>query len=238
MRSALALVSVLVFAGARVHAAPEVHASEARSYVGVHTAGYSTVGGETQLFAAQRASLGAALAGPLRLRADALLGRFTSDAWLGHGALRAYLRLPGHSVGASYGYARLTGGIFSQTLALHGEVYETDLLTVVGSLGIEKKSLGDDLKFGEILLRIYAGDRWVLSPGASYAVSQLKQTRADILLRGEWTCLSSRALSLAVFAQYGGNLYTRASLGVIVYFDGEGALLRERRDALSAARFD
>lgn len=236
MRKLVALAVAL--SSVPAHAAPEVHAIEARSYAGVHTADYSTVGGETQLFVAERASLGATLVGPLRLRGDALLGRFSSDAWLGQGALRAYLRFPRHSLGASYGYARLTGDLSSQMLALHGEVYEADFLTVVGSFGVEKKSFGDDLGFAEILLRIYPSGRWVISPGASYAVSELKQTRADIILRGEYTFLSSRAWSLAAFAQYGGNLYTRATLGVTLYFDGESALERERRDAFCAARFD
>jgi hypothetical protein len=236
MRRGVALAVLL--GSAHVQAAPEVHAIEARSYAGVHTADYSTVGGDTQLFVAERASLGATLAGPLRLRADALLGRFSSNAWLGQGALRAYARSSRYSLGASYGYARLTGDLSSQMLAVHGEVYEADFLTVVGSVGVEDKRFGDDLGFAEILLRIYPSERWVLSPGASYAVSDLKQTRADILLRGEWTFLSSQALSLAVFAQYGGNLYTRAALGLTLYFDGDRPVVRERRDAWCAARFD
>jgi hypothetical protein len=228
----------ILLAAAPLHAAPELHAIEARSYAGVHTADYSTVSGETQMFAAERASLGATLLAPLKLRLDGMLGHFSEGSWLGQGALRAYLRLPSHSVGVSYGYARITGGIHSQVLALHGEAYEAEWLTVTSSFGIEKKSFGDDLGFAELFFRIYPSERWVLSPGASYAVSNLKQTRADIVLRGEWTCLSSRALSLALFAQYGGNVYTRASLGITVYFDGESSGSRDRRDALSGARFD
>jgi hypothetical protein len=236
VKSAPAIAMLL--AAVPVHAAPELHAIEARSYVGVHTADYSTVSGETQVFAAERASLGATLIAPLHFRLDGLLGRFSEGSWLGQAALRSYLRLPSHSIGVSYGYARLSGGIDSQLLALHGEAYEAEWLTVTSSFGVEKKSFGDDLGFAELFLRIYPSERWLLSPGASYAVSSLKQTRADIVLRAEWTCLTSRALSLALFAQYGGNVYTRASLGISVYFDGESAGNRDRRDALSGARFD
>jgi hypothetical protein len=233
-----ALVTALLLSCASAHAAPELHAIEARSYLGAHASDYSTVGGKTELFGAERASLGATLFDPLKLRLDGLLGRFSEGTWVGQGALRAYVRLPHHGIGASYGYTRLTGGIFGQMLALHGEAYEADWLTVTSSLGFEKKNFGEDLGFAELVLRLYPSERWVLSPGASYAVSRLKQTRADILLRGEWTFLSSRELSLALFAQYGGNLYTRASFGLTLYFDGDGSAVRERRDALCAARFD
>jgi len=232
------LLAGLLLAAEPVTAAPEIHPIEARSYAGVHTADYSTLGGKTESFFAERVGVGATLAEPLRLRVDGLLGRFAEGTWVGQGAIRPYLRFSRFSVGASYGYARLSGGIDSQLLALHGEVYEAPWLTVSSSFGLEKKNFGDDLGFAEIFLRLYPSQRWLLSPGASYAVSELKQTRADIVLRGEWSFWSSRALSAAAFAQWGGNSYTRASLGISLYFDGDSAAGRDRRDALSAARFD
>jgi len=232
------LSTVLLLWPSAVGATPSLYPIEARSYVGAHAADYSTVGGKTEAFFGERASVGASLSDPLRLRIDGLVGRFSEGTWVGQGAVRPYLRFSRYALGASYGYSRLSGGIYSHMLALHGEVYDAEWLTVTSSFGVEKKSFGDDLGFAELVLRIYPSERWVLAPGASYAVSELKQTRADILLRGEWTFWTSRALSAAAFAQWGGNLYTRASLGVSLYFDGDTPAVRERRAALGAARFD
>jgi hypothetical protein len=232
------LLAALLLVAEAASAGPELHPLELRSYGGLHVADYSTVGGGTETFLAERASVGGRLVGPLRLRVDGLFGRFSEGTWVAAGAFRPYVRLASYSLGASYGYTRLRGGIHSHMLALHGEAYEAAWLTVSGSVGRELKSFGDDLGFAELWLRTYPSERWVLAAGASYAVSNLKQTRADILLRGEWTFWSSRALSAAAFAQWGGNLSTRAAVGISLYFDGDGAAVRERRDALATARFD
>ncbi|MFT3917055.1 MAG: hypothetical protein QM704_24100 [Anaeromyxobacteraceae bacterium] len=204
---------------------------------GVYRADYSTVGGRTQGFAAAQLSLGVPLPGPLRLRVDALGGRFGQGEWVGSGALRAYAWLGRFVAGASWGHTELQGGIRSDTFALHGEVEEEPWLRVVGSVGLERKSFGDDLRFWELFLRLYPSDRWFASAGVSYAVSQLKQTRADVVLRGEWTAHRGTSTSLAVYAQYGGNLYTKAALGVVLYLDGLPAAGRDRREALAGARF-
>lgn len=204
---------------------------------GLYRADYSTVGGQTRGFGAAQLSLGVPLPGPLRLRVDALGGRFGQGEWVGSGAVRAYAWMGRFVAGASWGHTELQGGIRSDTFALHGEVEEEAWLRVVGSVGVERKSFGDDLRFWELFLRLYPSDRWLASAGVSYAVSDLKQTRADVVLRGEWAAVEGRSSTLACYAQYGGNLYTKVAVGLVLYLDGLPASARDRREALAGARF-
>lgn len=223
-------------------AVPPVRLLEVRGYAGLHSSGYSTVDGETQAFYATRASLGASLAPRVKLRLDGLLGQFSSGPAAAASALRAYYQDARFALGASAGYAWLEGGLTSYTLALHAERYEHSWLTVSSSMGLERKSLGDDLRFAELALRLYPSSSLLVSTGFSYAVSSLKQTRADILVRVEHTFgdpgVKGPRLAPSLYAQWGGNLYTKAAIGLAFTFDGLTPAARERRDDLSAARFD
>lgn len=235
-----AALLVLAMTGA-ARAEPSVRPIEARAYAGVHTSDYATVNASSGAFVATRASLGATFVespdAAMRARVDGLFGHLSPGDLAGAAALRLYAQTPRFLLGASYGHTRI-GGLEGHLVALHGEVYETSLMTVTSSFGFEKRSFGDDLKFGEVFLRFYVGDRVVLTPGASYAVTAIKQTRADVILRAEWTFLASRTLSLAAYAQYGGNIFTRALAGLTLSFDGLPPVRRERRDGLTMARFD
>ena len=114
---------------------------------------------------------------------------------------------------------------------------EEPWLRVTGGAGLEKKSFGDDLLFWELFLRLYPSERWLASVGVSYAVADVKQTRADLVVRGEWTFLAGRSASAALYGQWGGNLYTKLGGGLVVYLDGRTPAERDRRDGLSNARF-
>jgi hypothetical protein len=212
---------------------------EVRSYAGFHSQDYSTQGaGDTLGFAGARASLAVGDLGPARLRVDGLVGAFSDGPAAGAGAARVYTAEGRWRFGASAGYGALSGGLHTTTLAGHFEVAEADWLTVTSSAGVQLESFGDDVGFAELILRLYPHRRWMISPGASYAASNLKQTRADILIRGEHAAPLGSAATLGIWAQYGGNLYTRASAGLTLYFDGWTYAERDRRDALYSARFD
>jgi hypothetical protein len=212
---------------------------ELRGYSGVHSSDYSTVGGRTEGFLAARSSLGVTLSGPWQARLDGLYARFSkTHVNASEVAGRFYWHGEQLLLGAAYTYTWLDGGIRSDTVALHAEVYEAPFLTVTSSIGVERKNLGDDLWFCEIFTRLYLGENWLLTPGASYAVSSINQTRADIVLRGEWRFARGSYASTAVFVQYGGNLFSKAAAGITLYFDGLSYREREHRDGLYGARFD
>jgi Lipid A 3-O-deacylase (PagL) len=221
---------------------PRVRLLEVRGYAGLHSAGYSTVDGATQAFYATRASLGASLSLRVKLRLDGLLGQFSSGPAAAASALRAYYQDARFALGASAGHAWLEGGLTSETFALHAERYEHSWLTVASSVGLERKSFGDDLRFAELALRLYPTSSHLISAGFSYAVSSLKQTRADILVRVEHvfgdTSAKGPRLAPSLYVQWGGNLYTKAAIGLAFTFDGLTPAARERRDGLFAARFD
>ncbi len=211
---------------------------EVRAYGGLHSSGYSTLDGGTEAFFATRASVGAQLGVHWRLRLDGLVGQFSSGSATAAGALRAYYRDRRGALGVSAGGAWLEGGITSETFAVHLERYEASWLTATSSLGVERRSFGDDLRFAELMLRAYPSEAWLVAPGFSYAVSSFKQTRADIVLRVERSLGALGGMSPALYAQWGGNLYTKVAVGVAFTFDGLSRRERERRDGLFSARFD
>lgn len=212
------------------------HLMSTELVAGLHSAGYSTLSGGTQAFYGVQASLGA-LGPPVRLRVDALLGRFSGGTWAAEAAVRAYHQTSRYLLGASYGYTRLEGDLDGHMFSLHGEVYEERWLGVTSSFGLEKRNLDGDLAFGEILLRMYPADRVLLVSGVSYVSADIKQTRADVLMRAEWSPIAVGDFQWAFYGQYGGNLFTRVSLGVIVYCDRLPYVDRERREGLFGARF-
>jgi hypothetical protein len=211
---------------------------EMRSYAGVHTADYSTIGGGNDSFVAARTSLGFSVYDPLKFRLDGLFGRFGSGTLVGTGALRLYGQTERFAWGTGYQHVRLDSEIYSHVAMLHAEVYEGRMLTVVSSGGYEVKNFGDDIGFAELFLRLYPLPWLTTTVGASYAVSSLKQTRADIILRVEARVLALPNFQVNVFAQYGGNQFTRVQAGLSVYFDNLLHVERERRDGLFFARFD
>lgn len=223
-------------------AGERVRLLEVRGYGGLHSSGYSTLDGGTQGFFATRASLAASLAEHWRLRLDGLVGQFSSGEAAAAGALRAYYRDERVAVGASVGHAWLEGGLTSETFAVHVERYESSWLTATTSIGLERRSFGDELRFAELMLRTYPSQALLIAPGFSYAVSSLKQTRADIVLRVERSFGGRGGIlggvSPALYAQWGGNLYTKAAVGLAFTFDGLSRRERERRDGLFGARFD
>ena len=192
---AAALLALLVASGAPPPAAaddgPRVLSLEA--FGGLYRADYSTVGGATRAFTGGQLSLGTPLGERLRLRLDALGGRFGTGELVGSAALRAYARAGRFVLGGSWGHTELAGGIRSDTFALHGEVEEEAWLRVTGSAGLERKGFGDDLVFWELFLQLYPHPRWLASAGVSYAVTDVKQTRADLVFRAEWTAFAGRA---------------------------------------------
>lgn len=232
----VALLTAAPVAAAPLAASPGVRLLEWRAYGGIHTADYSTVDRGTELFSATRVSAGAN-ASFLGLRVDGLLGRL-GEVRTGIAAVRLYGSSERYLLGGSYTYTALTGGLTSHTLSLHGEVRETTWMRVTGTFGWETRRFGDPLLSGELFLRFYLGERWLLVSGVSYAVTDVKQTRADLVVRGEWTFAQVLGGSTAVFAQLGGNLFTRASVGLTLYFDADGYAAREQRDHLYGARFD
>jgi hypothetical protein len=207
------------------------------AFAGAHSAGYSTVGSDTQVLAGAQAGIGLPFAGPIRARSDLMVGHFATGETALVAAGRVYHQEARWLVGASYDYTFITGGIHSQRVALHGEVYEEAWFGVTSSFGVERPNFGDALGFGELFLRFYPMRTLLVWSGVSYAVSDLKQTRADILLHAEYAWELPGNVSLALYAQYGGNLFTKASAGVVLYLDALGYAARERRDGLFGARF-
>lgn len=235
--AALAVATLLHLAGVSGATRAEVEAVPVlvEGFVGAHEPGYSVVGGGDELAAGAAASGALTGLGPLAVQLD-LLGAQLGDVALGVGALRGFWRHRRGSLGASYARYQLEGGLSSDLLAAHAEVYEGDLLRVSLLAGYERVSLGDDRLVGELTLHITPRDDLAIRTGLSYVQAEIKQTRADIITRVEWALPWRGALTPTVYAQYGGNLLTKLSAGLVLYFGDAPLGVRERSRGLHGLR--
>lgn len=237
LAAALASVAALALAAPRAARADDTGLALLRveAFGGAHDAGYSTVGGGTSAFGGGLLSLALPAPGPVGAQADLLVGRFSSGerTWIGAG--RAWVRGGDGLLGLGYAHTDVAG-IASDQLALLAERYETPWLSVSATVGREWKSFPEDLYFAELFLHLYPGDRLAIATGVSYAQATIKQTRADVVTRLDWVAWAAPSHGLTLYLQYGGNLLTKASAGLVLTFDGLTPAVRERTRGLWSGR--
>lgn len=170
-------------------------------------------------------------------QADLLIGKFSGKERIIIGAYRIYYRTDNYLAGISYQHTDIES-IKSDMISLNGEVYKGNLLSVTGSSGYEFKNFGEDLIFAELFLNIYLKSNLMFSSGVSYAVAEIKQTRADIILKAEYIPVSFNNFSPVLFLEYGGNYLTKLAAGFKFYF-GEKKSLKQQHDTRGfySARF-
>lgn len=218
-------------------AATPTHVVKAETSVGYHSPDYSTLDGGAEVFAAETVAVVLPTPDWVGARLDVLGGALSGGTLLGGFNAHLYLNRRWGLAGLSVAQVWLSDDIHTTFFGLTGAVYEDELLSVCLNAGYEDHSFGQDLWFGELFLRLYPGDRWSFTPGVSYVPANLKQTRADILLRLEFIAMRSSDWSLGLYAQYGGNLFTKGSAGLTLYFDGTDMRTRDRTWGPAAPRF-
>lgn len=211
--------------------------ARAETTVGLHRADYSTIDDPTQTFVGEHLTIGYLTPSSIGVRGDVLVGTFENGTRVLSAAGHTYLNGDWGLVGLSIATIRLEGGITSDLFFVDGCVYEDSLLTTVLAAGYEKKNFGDDLIFAELYLRIYPLQRLLLAPGISYAQSEAKQTRADIIVRADYSAFQFLDWTLGIYAQYGGNLFTKLSGGITFYFDSLDYRERDRTTGPPGVRF-
>lgn len=206
-------------------------------FAGARADGYSTVTQASAAIAGVHASLEARLAARLAAQLDLLGGAFSDGQPASAAAGRLYYRDARTALGVSIGGAgqgdRLAGASYSGFV----ERYEDATLLVSVGVGYEHARDTEDRWFGELFLHLYPSERWLVVAGASYAEAAIKQTRADITMHVEYAAWQLGGTTLAGYLQYGGNLLTRASTGLVLYLDTVGYARRERTRGVHGLRF-
>jgi hypothetical protein len=228
---------VIHWVTASAYASDGLKLQKLETFGGIHQSDYSTVSGISTFVYGEQLSLTLPIPEPIGFRFDGLVGRFTEGVWVGEAAGHLYANTSRYLMGISYGRIQLQGGLRSNLFAMNAAIYEDTLMTVSWNVGYESKNFGDGLYFSELFLRLYVAPRWLLVPGVSYAQSEFKQTRADTMVRGEFLAFSGAAVSGTVYVQYGGNLFTKASVGFVLYFDNMGFRDRDMKSGPTNARF-
>ncbi len=225
--------------GARAIADPgaPVRVVRVELFGGAHGDGYSTVDTSGVAFGGLHASVEARLAGRFSAQLDAMAGAFASGAPAYAVAARGYYRDARFLLGASLGQTAIVDERSGQTAMLFAERYEDRALLVSAAIGYERKAAAPDLFVGELMLHMYPSSSTMLLAGFSYAHAEIKQTRADIVMRVEYAPFHVSGTTIAGYAQFGGNLFTRASLGVVLYVDQLSFAMRERTRGVHALRF-
>lgn len=202
-------------------------------FSGYHAQDYSTVDQKLPLFSGGQFDVWCGGAEGWGGQLDLMAGRYATSEWVGLAGAQVWRRGAAGLLGFGFVHTELEGGIRSEQIRLDGEVYEDDLVDLVAGVGWESKNFGDDIGFGEIYLRLHPTERLDLVSGFSYAPTGIKQTRADILFRADWDLARWAGKTFSVHGEFGGNLFTKASLGLVVRFDDlarlESARTRNRR---------
>lgn len=206
------------------------------AFGGAHATDYSTVRSEHPIVSGVEGSLLASTPTPLRLQLDALAGAFSADAWMWAVAPRIFVPWSTGLVGLSYTLTNLPPTLVGHRLALDTRFDEATWFSVSTCLGYEVLNPGEDLFFGELFVHVFPADRWMITSGFSYAHAKIKQTRADIVVRAEYTAWLGDASAVALYVNYGGNLLTKASLGLTFYFDALPTAERARNRGVFFSR--
>lgn len=230
-------IATFLAAGVTHSEAEPLHVVKAETSAGYHSPDYSTVGGAAQLFIGETLAATVPTPASFGARLDAMGGHLSGGTLVGGLNAHVYLNREWGLLGLSVARVWLSEGISTTFVGLTGSVYEDDLMTACLNAGYEDHTFGENLWFGEVLLRLYPAPDWLFSPGVSYAQADVKQTRADILLKLEYAAVRSQAFSLGVYAQYGGNLFTKGSAGFTVYFDPIDFRERDRTWGPPSPRF-
>lgn len=204
---------------------------------GARADGYSTVGEDSAAIAGVHASVEVSLARRLAAQLEVLGGAFTSGAVATGLVGRAYYRDRRTAIGVSAGASAVDDRLAGDTYGAFVERYEHPMVLASVGIGYERTRDLADRWYGELFLHIYPTDRLLLLAGASYAEAEIKQTRADVVMHVEYAPFVIGHTTLAGYVQYGGNLLTRASVGVVLYFDRESYAKRERSRGVHGLRF-
>ncbi|MDX2088149.1 MAG: hypothetical protein SFX73_09870 [Kofleriaceae bacterium] len=228
------LVVVALLAG---EAAADARMLRTELFFGAHAEGYSTLDEDGDAIGGVHAAAALSLPARLAVQLDVLGASFTNGDPIFAAAGRVYYRDARFALGALGGWTGILDQAHGVTLGGFVERYEGDLLLASVSAGVERKDRGEDLVFGEVMLHLYPARSVLLLTGFSYAQAEIKQTRADIVLHAEWAPWTFGGVTLAGYVQYGGNLLTRGSLGLVLYFDTDSYARRERTRGVYGLRF-
>lgn len=228
-RSSVALLALWASAGM---AAP-VSTGRVEVFSGYHADDYSTIEQKLPLFSGGQFDVWTG--GPTGWggQLDVMAGRFASTDLVGVAGAQVWRRGASGLVGIGFVHTELEGDIRSEQFRLDGEVYEDDLVDAIAGIGWESKNFGDDIGFAELYLRFHATRSLDWTAGFSYAPSGIKQTRADVLVRADYDLAAWSGKTISVHGEFGGNLFTKASLGLVLRFDEsarrESGRTRDRR---------
>jgi hypothetical protein len=205
-------------------------------FAGARADGYSTIGDDSAAIGGVHASVEARIA-TIAAQVDVLGGVFSGGDAASALAARVYYRDRETAIGASAGAAAIGDRRIGDSYGVFLERYEHPTLLASIGVGYERSRDLADRWFAELFLHLYPTERLLLLAGASYAEAEIKQTRADIVMHVEYAPLAVGNTTLAGYLQYGGNLLTRASAGIVVYFDRQGYAARERSRGVHHLRF-
>lgn len=232
MRGLVCPVALFLCLGGAESAA-SVSMGRVEIFSGYHAQDYSTIDQELPLFSGGQFDVWAGGSRGWGGQLDLVVGRFATSEFVGLAGAQVWRRGAEGLLGFGFVHTELEGGIRSEQVRLDVEVHEDDLVDVVAGVGWEAKNFGDDLGFGELFLRFHPTDRLELATGFSYAPSGIKQTRADLQLRADYDVAVLDGKTISVHGEVGGNLFTKASLGLVLRFDDlarrESARTRDRR---------
>ncbi len=126
----------------------------------------------------------------------------------------------------------------SHITSIDFERYEGDLISAAGSVYYESKNLDNNQFAAELLLLIYPGANWMISSGAAFAESDLKQTDTDIITRFEHMPAIGSRRNWSIIIQLAGNHILETAISLRYYF-GERESLRahHRSNGYYSARF-
>lgn len=206
-------------------------------FLGARADGYSTIEAGGDAFGGVHGAFEVRLGDHLAVQLDGMGGAFSNDRIAYAAAARAYYRDERFAAGLIGGTTAIANQRSGDTIGAFVERYEGPMILARLTIGYEGKSDVDDLWFAEAMVHFYPSDRVLLRGGFSYAKSELKQTRADILMQAEYAPLTLGGATLGGYVQYGGNLFTRGSVGLVMYFDGGSYAHRERTRGVHGLRF-
>lgn len=217
-------------------AGPTFHAGRLELFGGAHADGYSTLDGADALFGGLAADGELVLPRGLATQLEVMAGTYGGD---GAGALAARLYHRGvlGTLGVSAGYTDVFDHQTGLSVGLFAERHEARALIVSASLGYEAKDPTEDLYTAELMLHLMPTDHLLIQTGVSYAQARIKQTRADIVIHLEYAGVPIGGATVAGYVQYGGNLFTRGAVGLVVYFDRLDVSTRRRTRGVHGLRF-
>lgn len=202
---------------------------------GAHEADYSTLGASHVGVSTGQATF-AQRRGPWGGQLDLAAGRI-GTAWVALAGAQVSMRDAAGATGLGWVRTQLEDGIHSDAVRIDRDVWSDSEVVVALDVGREFKSFGDDLWFLECAIALFPGEHAQVVAGFSYAPTNIKQTRADLLLRLEYDILRGENTSTSIYGQWGGNVLARLAGGVVVHWNTLLPRARHVEGARSLFRF-